>query len=175
MCGGRGERLGMGEKPMIKIEGRRLIDYVLDELWFCEVYGITTAFTPKTEDYLKSHGVKCLRTSGKGFIEDYTEAILKLGLFEPVLIVSADLIIFQKDLILNIVEFYFKTDRPALKVVNKNREAIGINIIDGMFYDCEQDEIEFVIDDNKIININTAKDLMRALCLIRMKRREGEW
>lgn len=175
MCGGKGKRLGMGEKPMIRIGDRYLIDFVLDELWFCEVYGVTTSFTPKTEDYLKSQGIKCLRTSGKGFIEDYTEAILRLGVFEPVLIVSADLMIIQKDLILNTVEFYFKTDKPALKVISRKGNALGINIIDGMFYDCEQDEAELFIDDNKVININTPKDLMRALCLIRMRKREGEW
>ncbi len=175
MCGGRGKRLGMGEKPMIKIERRHLIDYVLDELWFCEVYGVTTAFTPKTEEYLRSQGIRFLRTSGKGYIEDYIEVILKLGLFEPVLIVSADLIILHKDLILNVAEFYFKTDKPALKVVDRRGNPLGINIIDGMFYDCIQDETDFVVDDNKIININTPKDLMKALCLIRMKRKEGEW
>ncbi len=175
MCGGRGKRLGMGEKPLVRIERRYLIDYVLDELWFCEVYGVTTAFTPKTENYLESQGVRCLRTSGKGYIEDYVEAILKLGLFEPILIVSADLVILQRDLILNVAEFYFKIDKPALKVVNTNGEPVGINVIDGMFYDCVQDEEQYVVDDNKVININTPEDLMRALCLIRMKKREGGW
>lgn len=175
MCGGRGRRLGMGEKPMVNVEGRHLVDYILDELWFCDVYGATTAFTPKTEMYLRSQGVECIRTSGRGYVEDCAEAILKLGIFEPVLVVSADLIILQEDLILNVVEFYFRTDKPALKVVDKNGNALGINIIDGIFIDSVQDESNFVVDDNKVININTPQDLMRASCLIRSKKRGGEW
>ncbi len=172
MCGGRGRRLGMGEKPMVRVGEKRLIDYVLDELWFCDVYGVTTKFTPNTERYLVSQGIRCIRTSGGGYMEDYTEAILRLGICEPVLIVSADLVILEEGLILKVVDFYFSTSERALKVVDGSGKALGINVIDGLFVDSPQDEVEFVT--NKVININTPQDMVRALCSI-SKRKGGEW
>ncbi len=171
MCGGRGKRLGMGEKPMIRVAGKCLIDYVLDELWFCEVYCATTKFTPKTESYLKSQGVSVVRTSGRGFVDDYIEAIFSIGAFEPILIVSADLVVLEEGLLLRVAEKYFEVDATALKVVDGRKIPVGINIVDGYFYDVPQDEVEFVTD--KVININTPKDLMKALCSI-SKRKGGE-
>ncbi len=172
MCGGRGKRLGMGEKPLVRIGEKRLIDYILDELWFLEVYGVTTEFSKKTEEYLRRSGVRCVRTSGRGFIEDYLEAILKLGLFEPVLIASADLVILERGLVMRFVEAYYGSEKPAMRVVDESGKAVGINLIDGMLYDTPQPEDVFVVGSDKVININTPNDLMRALCLI-SKRREG--
>jgi len=178
MCGGKGRRLNMGEKPMVRVGNRFLIDYVLDELWFCgEVYGVTTSNTPKTERYLRSQGIEVVRTSGKGYIEDYIEAISILGLFEPILVVSADLVILRENLILDIAEYYFSADRMALKAVNSDGDAIGINIIDGMFLDGYQHEVTYKIEENEVINVNTKEDLRRAeLCLrTLMKRGRGWW
>jgi len=177
MCGGKGRRiraLGVREKPMLKVGGKRLVDYVLDALWFCEVYAVITSRSRKTESYLRSQGIKCVRTSGRGFVNDYLEAILKLGAFEPVLIVSGDLLILNDDLLLEVADFYYGMDKPALKVVSPEGVPVGINVVDGYFFDVPQEEEDYVLKD-KVININTPKDLLRAIWLIRTRRREGGW
>ncbi len=173
MCGGRGKRLGMGEKCLVRVGDKRLIDYVLDELWFLEVYGVTTEFTPMTEEYLKSQGIRCIRTSGRGFVEDMREAVVKEGLFEPILVTAGDLVILKRGLMMEVVEFYNSSNLPALRVESRGK-PVGINVIDGYFYDTYQEEAVMEVED-EVININTPKDLIRAICLIRSRRRGGEW
>ncbi len=177
MCGGKSSRLrvlGVKEKPLLGVGGKRLIDYVLDALWFCEVYGVTTTRTPMTERYLRSLGIECIRTSGKGFVKDYVEAILKLHAFEPTIIISADLLLPNDNLLLDIVGFYHRTDALALKVIDSKGRPVGINVIDGYFFDSPQKEVSYVLKD-KVININTPKDLLRAIWLIRTRKRGEGW
>ncbi|MCS7130969.1 MAG: NTP transferase domain-containing protein, partial [Archaeoglobaceae archaeon] len=78
MCGGKGERLKAGEKPLFKVCGLRLIDHALNALSSQEIIAVTSPYTPKTEEYLKNRGIKTFRATGNGFIEDYTEAIKQL-------------------------------------------------------------------------------------------------
>jgi len=177
MCGGKSSRmkiLGVKEKPLLRVGEKRLIDYALDALWFCEVYGVTTSRTPKTERYLRSQGIECVRTRGAGYVEDFREAIYRLGLFEPLMLVSADLLIFDENSLLEVVEFYHRTDLPALKVVDSYGNPVGINIVDGYFFDVPQEEADYVLED-KVININTPKDLLRAIWLIRTRRKDEGW
>jgi len=160
MCGGRGRRLNMGEKPLAKVLSKRLVDHMLDNLAEFEVVAVTSPYTPRTEEYLKKQGVECFRAKGLGFVQDYMETVKQLKLFEPILIVSSDIVILKNNLIEEIVSFYFKSETKALQTVST--KPIGINIIDGYFIDDEQSEVLYKIDDWDAININTKEDIKRA-------------
>lgn len=167
MCGGKGKRLGIGEKPLFKVCGKRLIEYALDELKNYEIIAVTSPYTPETEKFLRDLGIEVFRASGRGFIEDYREAIVELSITLPTLIVSSDLVYIRKNVVDDVVSYYFKSDKPALKVVN-SRGAVGINVIDAFFIYEEQEEEIYKIDDFDIININTLEDVIRAeeLCMM---------
>jgi adenosylcobinamide-phosphate guanylyltransferase len=167
MCGGKGTRLGMGEKPLVTLAGRKLIEYVLDELWICEdIFAATTRNTPRTEKFLKREGVEVVRTSGAGYIEDMVEALRKLSIAEPVLIISADLFIVKNNLLSDIIDYYNRFTARALQTAYYDGAAAGINILDGMFLDEEQEEVTYRISRKDVVNINTPEDLKKAEMMI---------
>lgn len=167
MCGGRGERLRSGEKPLFRVCGLRLIDHALKALSSQDVIAITSPFTPKTEDYLKTTGIRFFRAKGKGFIEDYTQAIKTLALKGPVLIVCSDLVYLRDGIIDEIVSYYRVCGKKALRAV-KNGEAVGINIIIAD-EEGEQEEEIYIVKD--VLNINTLEDARKAEKLWTMKKK----
>ncbi|MDI9643419.1 MAG: NTP transferase domain-containing protein [Archaeoglobales archaeon] len=158
MCGGKGERLKAGEKPLFKVCGQKLIDHALNALSSQEVIAVTSPYTPQTEKYLQNLGMVVFRAKGDGFIEDYTEAIAGLSIRGPVLIVCSDLVYFRKGIIEEIVSHYTKCGKKALKAV-KNGEAIGINIIMAEEKGEQEEEI-YIVED--VLNINTLEDAKKA-------------
>lgn len=157
MCGGKGERLNAGEKPLFEVCGSRLIDHALKALSSHEVIAVTSPNTPNTEEYLRKLGVRIFRARGAGFIEDFNEAIKKLSLKGPVLIVCSDLVYLREGIIDEIVSYYYGCGKKALKAV-KDGEAVGINIISAE--EGEQDEETYIIKD--VLNINTLEDAKKA-------------
>ncbi len=160
MCGGRGRRLGVGEKPLFKVCGKRLIDHALSEIPY-EVVAVTSPYTPETEKYLKELKVEVYRASGKSFVNDYMEVCRELQIVEPVLIVSSDIVYLKEGLVEDVVNFYLKSEKMALKVM-KNNIPVGINIVDAFFIDYIQEEEIYIIEENDIINVNTLEDATRA-------------
>ncbi|MEM1957594.1 MAG: TIGR00454 family protein [Archaeoglobaceae archaeon] len=158
MCGGKGRRLGKGEKPLFEVCGMRLIDHALRAFKNQSIVAVTSPFTPKTERYLLENGIEVFRASGKGFIEDYRECINSLSLKGPVIIASTDIVYLRDGIVEEIIEFYKKCGKMALKVV-KDNEPAGINIILADF-DEEQEEESYIVED--IVNINTIEDAERA-------------
>lgn len=170
MCGGKGERLNAGEKPLFKVCGFRLVDHALRALSSHEVIAVTSPYTPKTEEYLKKLGVRVFRASGKGFIEDFNEAIRSLSLRGPVLIVCSDLVYLRDGVVDEIVSYYNKCGKKALKAV-KDGEAIGINIISAE-EEGKQEEESYIVED--VLNINTPEDVKKAETIWNtMKKDEG--
>ncbi|AEA46633.1 NTP transferase domain-containing protein [Archaeoglobus veneficus] len=181
MCGGKGSRLGMGEKPLVKVCGKRLIEHVLDALWPCEeVLGAVTDYTPETAAFLRREGIEVVKTSGAGFVEDMCEAITSLSIAEPVLVVAADLF-FLKDVIPEVINAYYTVSTRALATAYPDGEYAGINVVDGMFLGDEQEEVIYRVGRNEVLNINTPDDLIRAEELWKAwktsftMRKEGEW
>lgn len=94
MCGGRGSRLDLNsrlqefenpiiEKPLIKLNQKHLIKYVIDTLQGCKniskIYAATSPKTTKTKEYVKKsypNKVTILETNGVGFSNDYKEILL---------------------------------------------------------------------------------------------------
>ena len=158
MCGGRGERLKAGEKPLFEVCGTRLVDHALRALSSYEVIAVTSPYTPNTEEYLRKLGIRVFRARGLGFIEDFSEAIETLSLTGPVLIVCSDLVYLREGIIDEVVSHYARCGKKALKAV-KNGEAVGINIVFAG-EEGEQEEESYIVED--VVNINTLEDAKKA-------------
>lgn len=197
MAGGRSERLGIKkEKPLVKLLGKCMIDYVIEALNEAKkvkkVIVAVSPNTPNTKKYLERKGIEIIETPAKGFVEDIKFAIKKKGL-GITLVVSADLPLITSKLIDLIVERYFKCGKDALVCLAKINELrkvlkdinyepfeyfklrgctpVGINVINGdMIGHKSIEEDIFVINDTKkLINVNTIKELDVAKSLLKSK------
>ncbi len=174
MCGGKGLRLGKGEKPLFKVCGLRLIEHALREFDDFEIIAVTSSNTPMTEKFLKDEGVEVFRASGDSFIADYQEACREMSIAEPVFVACTDLVYF-KPIAGKVLEVYLRSKARALRVVS-DEEPIGVNIIDAFFIDEEQEEEIYSVGKNVVVNINTIEDAKRAEDLWTfMKKREKNW
>lgn len=117
MAGGRGSRLKRGEKPMVTILGRRLIEYValaLEESSVERIYIATTENVPLTREWALDWNLSVLDTPGMGFVPDMIYAVKAAEVADPIMIVMADLPLINSDLIDTIIEVYEGRPEPAL-------------------------------------------------------------
>ncbi|WP_457611871.1 NTP transferase domain-containing protein [Methanocaldococcus sp.] len=163
MAGGRGSRLGFIEKPLIKINNKFLIDYIIEEVKKSKIedfYIATSLYTKKTENYLRAkYKNKLIKTPGKGFIEDINFCFKYFK--EPFLVIASDLYGLNYKIIDRVIEEFFKLNVEALTVIKDNK-PIGLNILTPKRE--VQKEKVFIIED-RVININTPEDLKKALSL----------
>jgi adenosylcobinamide-phosphate guanylyltransferase len=185
MAGGRGSRMKLQEeKPLLEVEGKPMIQYVLDALKRArkvkEIVVLVSKYTPKTAQEMKRLSIKVLETPGKDYVYDMKYAIKKLKL-QKVLIISADLPLVTNEIIDEAVEYYERCGKPALSVAvpveiqerlglevnyvfereGKRLVPAGINLVDGRRIDeAELDEEILIMTNEKVaINVNTYKDL----------------
>jgi adenosylcobinamide-phosphate guanylyltransferase len=189
MAGGKGTRMKIAqEKPLIKVCGKPVIEYVLAALKDAQkidsVIVATTNCTPKTTQLMRQLGVKVIETPGKDYVSDmgYAVQTLKLGVF---LAIAADLPLIRGEMIDAIVERYEHCGKPALtvavpletktklgmsseysfKMADQNVVPVGINVIDGhKRYGDEwlDQDICLLNHDELAININTVQELQLA-------------
>ncbi len=202
MAGGFGSRLGMGEKPFVKLLGKPLISYVIDTLQATEsiddIYVAVSPATPKTESFIqKEYGgkVKTIPTGGGNYVADMVYAVKYAEIKEPLMILMADIPLLTTRLFENVIEEYKRCKKPAMSifspisvckelgvrpdtVFNWEGKLIvpsGINILDGADVDNEQEYVSLVLDDIEVaLNINTAKDLERCKELLLEKRKDQD-
>jgi adenosylcobinamide-phosphate guanylyltransferase len=185
MAGGRGSRMALPEeKPLIKIGGKPVIEFVLDALKKAtKVNSIVVAVsdhTPKTTEFLLNRSISVVQTPGKDFVSDLGYAIRTLKL-QTVLAIGADFPLITGKVIDAIVRYYKLCKKPALSVAvsieKKHKLGLsgkyefelkgkllvpaGINIIDGRRIDEEElDEEIYVLDRKEVaVNINTVEEL----------------
>ncbi len=185
MAGGRGTRLQMGEKGLVRLCDKPLIEYVistLEESGF-EPVVVTTPRTPYTANYCRTREVDQICTEGAGFVEDIAEAVEILGEEGPVLIVCADIPGLRRDHLDQIISSYNAGGKPSCSVwipsyrfeehgcrVHYTKEIAGIqaspaglNILLGSSIEDEQDELSLLIDDPALVfNVNTREELTAA-------------
>ena len=181
MAGGEGTRLEADvEKPLLELDGRFLIDYILDAVSGCEhvdnFWAVTSPHTGVTEEYLKEKPVQVLQAPGNGYVEDLVFAIERLGL-EKTLVVSADLPLLTSEDLNWIIEEYLKQGQPALTVmlpldiVEKSgirADTIidgyvpaGVNIVDGK--NLNGSEFKLITKESKFaVNVNMISDYKAA-------------
>lgn len=92
MCGGRGTRLQAAtEKPLYEINGRPMIDYVLDALTASSVQDVSAVVspeTPQTQAHVSSRA-SVIETAGDGYVQDLQSALDVVS--PPVVTIGADL------------------------------------------------------------------------------------
>ena len=110
MAGGKGTRMRLAEeKPLIKVCGKPVIEYVIAALKKAKkidsIVVAVTDCTPKTAKYLSQFPVKVIETPGKDYVSDmgYASQNLKLGVF---LAIAADLPLVTSQALDAIVERY---------------------------------------------------------------------
>lgn len=184
MAGGPGNRLGKGEKPLMDLCRKPMISYVLDALHQSErvdkIFVATSPHTLETRKYLENRRIEVVETKGIGYVSDLVEATEILGLRTPFLIVMSDLPLLSAKLIDEIIDVYWKINKPALSVyvpilvckdvgirpstvLNVDGELIvpaGVNILDGHLIKEEQEEHRLVLKYQELaVNVNTIDDL----------------
>ena len=195
MAGGSGRRMGSGEKPIVRINGKPMVDYVVEAL--CEstridrIHIVVSPKVPATEAYLREkyaddYRISIIVTPGTGYIVDTVYAVNAIALHEPFLILGADLPLISARLIDFIIDTYAHCGREALTVRvpssiatkanltyrDNGRDTVpaGINVLNGAAMDREQDEYVLVIDDAALaMNVNYAADLETCKLLISKK------
>jgi adenosylcobinamide-phosphate guanylyltransferase len=184
MAGGRGSRLKMGEKPLVTLFGRPLIDYVTAALQDSSVQRILVATTdnvPKTRFWAQERELEVVETAGRGFVADMVSAVQAAGVTTPIMVVMADLPLITSDLIDEIIEVYEQRPEPALSthtplglhsrlgrrpdsLFNYRGQLIvpsGINVLDGADIEKEQEDYHLILERMELaVNINVAEDLM---------------
>ncbi|HRD15374.1 MAG TPA: NTP transferase domain-containing protein, partial [Methanothrix soehngenii] len=109
MAGGRGSRLNRGEKPMVTIFGRRLIEYValaLEDSSVEKIYVATTENVPLTRAWARDWSLSVVDTPGMGFVPDMISAVNEAMVTDPIMVIMADLPLITSELIDTIIEVY---------------------------------------------------------------------
>jgi adenosylcobinamide-phosphate guanylyltransferase len=189
MAGGKGTRMKLEEeKPLIKVCGKPVIQYVLNALRdsnkIDRIIVATTNCTPKTTKLMQKLGVEVVETPGKEYVSDMGYAVksLKLGVF---LAIAADLPLVRGEMIDTIVERYECCGKPALtvavpmedktklgmcidysfKLEGRDVVPVGINVIDGSkrYGDEWLDQDILLLNHPELsVNINTLEELLLA-------------
>jgi len=171
MAGGRGSRMKLPiEKPMLEINGKKLIEYVLDVLdgarHVDRIYIAASSNGPDTLKWLEdcSLDIHVINTPGSGYVSDMVTAVEEAGIKGPVLMVMADLPLITSGMIDEIVLRYNEVPQPALSVYsNKDGQLIvpsGINILDADNIREEQEDYNYILDNHRLaVNVNTIEDL----------------
>jgi adenosylcobinamide-phosphate guanylyltransferase len=181
MAGGAGLRLNLGEKPLVSILGKPMIEYVISAFRESGYHTVvaTSCQTPYTDNWARVQGYNCIRTSGADYIRDLREAVDTLGVEGPFFTCVSDIPCLTSDHVRSIEASYFVSGMEALSVwvpvscMNENRghhfvrsvngaEAcpVGVNILRGDLIARPQKEYELLIADRDLaFNVNTREDL----------------
>lgn len=197
MAGGAGLRLNLGEKPLVSILGKPMIDYVIAAFRDSgyDTVIATSCQTPYTHNWARAQGYECVRTSGTDYIGDLCEAVGTLGVEGPFFTCVSDIPCLRPDHIRSIDASYFSSGREALSVwvpvtcIGEGRDhhfarpvngtdacPAGINILRGDLIARPQEEYELLIPDRDLaFNVNTRVDLeqVRAYLSDRVLLRSG--
>jgi adenosylcobinamide-phosphate guanylyltransferase len=183
MAGGRGSRLKMGEKPMVRLFGRPLLDYVtlaLEESCVDRIFLAATENSPLTRHWAVQRGLDVVDTGGFGYVPDMIEAVKSARVEDPILIIMADLPLITADLIDEIIEAYEQRPEPALSThtplelhsrLGRRPDSLfnyqgrlivpaGINVLEGSGIDWEQEDYHLIMERMELaVNVNVAGDL----------------
>ena len=179
MAGGKGTRMDFnGEKPLIIINNRPMIQHVIDALInsqkINEIIVATSKNTPKTDKYLKKNNIQTIMTEGNDYVHDLSSILSNFKPEDVILTITADLPLITGDIIDFIIGEYQKSSKPAMSVmipaefferygikptsVFDNLVPSGLNILRGI--NKTQNEEVLILEKIELaVNINTCKDI----------------
>lgn len=189
LAGGSGSRLDLGEKPLVAICGKPMIEYVINAFTEAghDVVVVLSGKTPFTRNWCRSRGITCLPASGGGYIEDIAEAVGMIGITGPFFTCVADIPCISPVIIREVEARYRESGKEACSVwiprelagISGCRSSYtgtvrgiaacpaGINILRGNLIDRAQDELALLIPDKRLaFNINTREELARLRSLL---------
>ena len=185
MAGGKGTRLNMGEKPLVSLLNKPLLEWVLQachEAQFPFLI-VTSTHTPYTANYCRTHDYPQFQAQGNGYVSDLMEVLAEVDIAGPVMTIVSDLAGLRGFHLHTIENEYYKAGKEACSVWVLQQVCIkygfsysyteedhgkqivpsGINVLDGSVLDREQEEFRFITDDPTFAcNINTSSDLISA-------------
>jgi adenosylcobinamide-phosphate guanylyltransferase len=189
MGGGEGTRLGLGEKPLVTVQGKPMLSSVVEAFEYAgyEVMVVLTPRTPYTANWCRVHGIPSLMTGGTGYIADLVEAVCELEERNPLFTSVSDLPCLRPSTIQRIHLLYRESAKPACStwvpasllqekgISCSYRESVegvdavpaGVNILLGERIREEQEERRFVLPTLDLaLHVNTRSDLSiaRTLC-----------
>ena len=183
MAGGRGSRLKMGEKPLVKLFGRPLIDYValaLEDSSVDRIFVSATENVPQTREWAVERGLAVVETGSYGYVADMIEAVQKARVTDPIMIIMADLPLVTSDLIDEIIDVYESRPEPALSThtplelhsrLDRRPDSLfnyrgrlivpaGINVLNGAEIEKEQEDFHLIMERIELaVNVNVPGDL----------------
>jgi len=185
MAGGAGSRLNLGEKPLITLCGRPMIEYITDAFTAAGFEPVVAASmkTPMTMNWCRAQGIAICKAEGKGYVEDMVESVLGLEEQGPLFICVSDIPCITPDIIRFIFASYQSTGKDALstwipaKLVKSCRGGMpyretvdgidacpaGVNVLRGDLIGEVQDECSLLLDELRLaVNVNTRADLAQA-------------
>ncbi|MEL7671161.1 NTP transferase domain-containing protein [Methanobacterium sp.] len=179
MAGGKGTRMKLDvEKPLVEVNGKPLVQYVVDALKntdkISNILVATSKNTPRTESFLKERGIDTIETPGDGYVQDLGFIISNFELDDILLTITADLPLVNSDIISHVLEEYEKSDKPAMSVlvpihvfdgygikptmIFENLIPSGLNVLRSI--NKAQDEKVLIIERIELaLNINTYEDI----------------
>jgi len=120
-AGGKGTRMkGVeGEKPLLPVLGRPMVDRVLDALRSSAsvgtVYASVSDNAPRTREHLRGQGVTVVETLGAGYVIDLNQAMGRISA-PLVLVCPADMPLLSGRLIDEIESHYLRAGVASLSV-----------------------------------------------------------
>ncbi|MGC9516482.1 MAG: TIGR00454 family protein [Methanomicrobiales archaeon] len=179
MAGGKGTRMDHPEeKPLIKINGKPMIDHVLDSVKNSKKIDkfivATTKNTPDTTKYLLKSGIKIIETPGNGYVEDLSFIISKLEPNSILITITADLPLISTSMIDYILSEYGKCGKPAMCVAVPMEIFEKYNLKPSMVFDgivpsglnilrcinkIQDEEVLILSEIELALNINTCEDI----------------
>lgn len=114
--GGRGTRLGLGEKALVTIRGVPMIRRVADAFVEagCDIVAVLSPRTPYTRNWCRANGIFHYVAEGKGYMEDIIEAVTALEISSPVFTCGTDLPLLSADIVRFLMERYAGCGKDAL-------------------------------------------------------------
>lgn len=184
-----------GEKPLVPLLGRPMIDRVLDALSGARGTGRLAVSisenTPLTAQHLRSWGIEVVSTSGSDYVADLRQALGHLGSSE-VLICPADLPLITSEGVEAVLAHYPVAGVSSLSVAvpadlvrslgaapsyvlqENNRDVVlcGVSVVDReqmLSGDTLSQGFMVIEDEQFALNVNTREELAKAEELLRRR------
>ena len=179
MAGGKGSRMNMGcEKPLITINSKPMIMYVIDALMeskkINDIVVATSKNTPRTDEFLNNTGIKTFVTPGDDYVHDLGLILSHFEADDILLTITADLPLITANIIDEVLNKYEKSPEPAMSVlvpleifqkyglkptsVFDNLVPSGLNILRGI-NKTQNEEVLIISKIELALNINTCEDI----------------